>query len=89
MKVRISYSPNLYDIGTVKDLPDDEAKALIREGRAVEVYGDAEPDPNRSATYDNSGRLLPGATTVVNTTGQPERATRQPATPPPPAEAPE
>lgn len=43
MKVRISYSRNKYDIGRVMDLPDDEAKLLIREGRARPWYGYDEP----------------------------------------------
>jgi hypothetical protein len=34
MRVRISYSPRPWEIGTVRDMPDDEARLLIREGRA-------------------------------------------------------
>jgi len=40
-KVRISYSPDLSLIGTVRDAGDEEARELIRSGRAV-VVEDAE-----------------------------------------------
>jgi len=36
-KVRISYSPDLSLIGTVRDADADEARELVRSGRAVVV----------------------------------------------------
>lgn len=48
MKVRISYSPVLKEIGTIRDVPDDEAKVMIREGRAVAYTAEmAEQDARR------------------------------------------
>ena len=35
--VRISYSPNLAEVGTVREAGDEEARELVRTGRAVLV----------------------------------------------------
>ncbi len=80
MQIRISYSPYPYEIGTVREVPDDEARLLIREGRAVEWYGEDAPPETTSAVpaYDVGRPLGSGATTFVNTTGQPEQVTKPP-----------
>lgn len=44
MKVKITYSPNLDEIGQVKDLDVDEARVLIRASRAVAYNGDDASD---------------------------------------------
>jgi hypothetical protein len=36
-QIRISYSPDLSQIGTVRELEDDEAAVLVNEGRAAYV----------------------------------------------------
>ena len=36
-KVRISYSPDLSEVGSVRDVDADEARELVRSGRAVLV----------------------------------------------------
>ena len=36
-KVRISYSPDLSQVGSVRDVDADEARELVRSGRAVVV----------------------------------------------------
>lgn len=68
MRVEIRYSPQLWEIGTVRELPDGEARLLIREGRAVEVYDDETPP---ASGYDQRGALPTGLATVRNTTGKP------------------
>lgn len=35
--IRYAYDPDLTKVGTVADLPDDEARILVRHGRAVLV----------------------------------------------------
>jgi len=36
-KVRISYSPDLSQVGSVRDVDADEARELVRSGRAIVV----------------------------------------------------
>lgn len=44
LRVRISYSPDKSRVGKIVELPVDEACALIREGRAVQVDDDGPAD---------------------------------------------
>jgi hypothetical protein len=41
--VRISYDPDLSKIGTIQDVPADEARLLVRRGRATYVRDEARP----------------------------------------------
>lgn len=42
-RVRISYDPDLSKIGTVQEVPADEARQLVRRGRATYVKDAAAP----------------------------------------------
>lgn len=44
MKVKYTYNPDLSMVGTIVDVAEDEARSLIRGGRAVAVDENA-PDP--------------------------------------------
>ena len=45
MKVRITYSANLDEIGTVREVDADEARILLRESRAVAYDPADDADP--------------------------------------------
>lgn len=49
--IRISYDPDLSKIGTIQDVPADEARLLVRRGRAT--YVNAEPPPAASGPADD------------------------------------
>ncbi len=61
VRVRISYSPNKEEIGTVQELPADIAGVKIREGRAV-LYTDemaAQDEAVRAAESRDEGASVP------------------------------
>lgn len=89
--VEITYSPQRYDVGTIRTLPADEARLLIREGRARRHYGPAEGStagavprttavPARQSSPDAQARRsqTPASTSRPAATG----TRRPPATPP-------
>lgn len=41
--IRISYDPDLSKIGTIQDVPADEARLLVRRGRATYVNAEQPP----------------------------------------------
>lgn len=43
--VEITYSPQPWDVGQIIEIPADEARLLIREGRAREHYPDTPVEP--------------------------------------------
>lgn len=60
MHVKITYSPNLSEIGTVKELPDDEARILIDSARAVahDPSTDHPADPAEALVKENTREQL-------------------------------
>jgi hypothetical protein len=64
-KIRISYSPDNSQIGTVREVEDDEARTMVREGRGVLVDSDKGPKAaGRSAATGS-----PGTATVSSPAG--------------------
>lgn len=58
MRVQITYSKDKWDVGKVRELPSDEARLLIREGRAKAYDGPIDEDGYANPT--------PLVTTVVS-----------------------
>lgn len=59
MHVKITYSPNLSEIGAVKELPDDEARILIDSARAVAHDPSTDPaDPAEALVKENTREQL-------------------------------